>query len=43
MTAGLLHLSQSTVRNDLSAAIGKTGTRSKTGAAVLVRRNGWLA
>ena len=40
--AGRLHLSTSTVRNYLSAAIGKTGTRNKTEAAVLARRNGWL-
>jgi two-component system response regulator DesR len=37
-----LHLSQSTVRNYLSDAIGKTGTRNKTEAALLARRNGWL-
>jgi two-component system, NarL family, response regulator DesR len=40
--AGELHLSQSTVRNYLSDAIGKTGTRNKTEAALLARRNGWL-
>ncbi|MBA2953133.1 response regulator [Nocardioides sp. MAH-18] len=40
--ADLLHLSQSTVRNYLSDAIGKTGTRNKTEAALLARRNGWL-
>jgi two-component system response regulator DesR len=40
--AGLLHLSGSTVRNYLSEAIGKTGTRNKTEAALLARRNGWL-
>lgn len=40
--AGLLHLSESTVRNYLSEAIGKTGTRNKTEAALLARRNGWL-
>jgi two-component system, NarL family, response regulator DesR len=40
--AGRLHLSQSTVRNYLSDAIGKTGTRNKTEAALLARRNGWL-
>jgi two-component system response regulator DesR len=37
-----LHLSESTVRNYLSDAIGKTGTRNKTEAALLARRNGWL-
>ncbi len=40
--AARLHLSESTVRNYLSDAIGKTGTRNKTEAAVLARRNGWL-
>jgi two-component system response regulator DesR len=40
--AGRLHLSESTVRNYLSDAIGKTGTRNKTEAALLARRNGWL-
>lgn len=37
-----VHLSRSTVRNYLSAAIGKTGTRNKVEAALLARRNGWL-
>jgi two-component system response regulator DesR len=40
--ASRLHLSASTVRNYLSDAIGKTGTRTKTEAALLARRNGWL-
>ena len=40
--AGRLFLSESTVRNYLSNAIGKTGTRNKTEAALLARRNGWL-
>jgi len=40
--AARMHLSQSTVRNYLSDAIGKTGTRNKTEAALLARRNGWL-
>jgi two-component system response regulator DesR len=40
--ASRLHLSESTVRNYLSDAIGKTGTRNKTEAALLARRNGWL-
>jgi two-component system response regulator DesR len=40
--AGGLFLSESTVRNYLSSAIGKTGTRNKTEAAFLARRNGWL-
>lgn len=37
-----LHLSQSTVRNYLSSAIGKTGTRNKVEAALLAREQGWL-
>lgn len=37
-----LFLSESTVRNYLSAAIGKTGTRNKVEAALLARRHGWL-
>jgi two-component system, NarL family, response regulator DesR len=40
--AGRLFLSPSTVRNYLSAAIGKTGTRNKTAAARLARERGWL-
>ena len=40
--AARLHLSESTVRNYLSDAIGKTGTRNKTEASQLARRNGWL-
>lgn len=41
MAAGL-HLSESTVRNYLSAAIGKTGTRNRIEAARTARANGWL-
>ena len=37
-----LHLSESTVRNYLSAAIGKTGTRNRVEAAHTARRNGWI-
>jgi two-component system response regulator DesR len=37
-----LHLSQSTVRNYLSAAIGKTGTRNRIEALLTARQNGWL-
>jgi two-component system response regulator DesR len=37
-----LFLSDSTVRNYLSAAIGKTGTRNKTEAALVARDHGWL-
>jgi two-component system response regulator DesR len=40
--AARLHLSAATVRNYLSDAIGKTGTRNKTEAALLARLNGWL-
>ncbi|MEV7086817.1 response regulator transcription factor [Streptomyces sp. NPDC093085] len=37
-----LHLSESTVRNYLSAAIGKTGTRNRMEAVRAARRQGWL-
>ncbi|MFJ5707056.1 response regulator [Streptomyces sp. NPDC093105] len=40
--AGRLHLSESTVRNYLSAAIGKTGTRNRMEAARAARQQGWL-
>ncbi|UNO42361.1 response regulator transcription factor [Streptomyces sp. MST-110588] len=40
--AGKLHLSQATVRNYLSAAIGKTGTRNRMEAVRTARQNGWL-
>ncbi|WP_328475345.1 response regulator transcription factor [Actinoplanes sp. NBC_00393] len=40
--AGRLHLSESTVRNYLSAAIGKTGTRNRIEAAISARANGWI-
>jgi two-component system response regulator DesR len=40
--AGRLHLSESTVRNYLSSAIGKTGTRNRMEAVLAARRNGWL-
>jgi two-component system, NarL family, response regulator DesR len=40
--AGALHLSESTVRNYLSAAIGKTATRNRTEALREARRQGWL-
>ncbi|MFD7664701.1 response regulator [Streptomyces sp. NPDC059788] len=40
--AGKLHLSQATVRNYLSGAIGKTGTRNRMEAVRTARRNGWL-
>ncbi|MDX3412518.1 response regulator transcription factor [Streptomyces anthocyanicus] len=40
--AGALHLSESTVRNYLSAAIGKTGTRNRAEALRAARGQGWL-
>ncbi|MFG3442982.1 response regulator [Nonomuraea sp. NPDC047897] len=40
--AARLHLSESTVRNHLSSAIGKTHTRNRIEAAHLARHNGWL-
>ncbi|GAA3851175.1 response regulator transcription factor [Streptomyces lacrimifluminis] len=40
--ADRLHLSESTVRNHLSAAIGKTGTRNRMEAVREARQQGWL-
>jgi two-component system response regulator DesR len=40
--ATTLHLSESTVRNYLSAAIGKTGTRNRIEAVRAARAQGWL-
>jgi two-component system, NarL family, response regulator DesR len=40
--AARLFLSESTVRNYLSSAIGKTGGRNRIEAADTARRNGWL-
>ncbi|WP_264924672.1 response regulator transcription factor [Streptomyces sp. A012304] len=40
--AARLHLSESTVRNYLSSAIGKTGTRNRMEAVREARRQGWL-
>jgi two-component system response regulator DesR len=37
-----LFLSESTVRNYLSSAIGKTGTRNRIEAVQTARHNGWL-
>ncbi|HVW40571.1 MAG TPA: response regulator transcription factor [Amycolatopsis sp.] len=37
-----LHLSDGTVRNHLSAAIGKTGARTRAEAVRLAEENGWL-
>ncbi|QXE39405.1 MULTISPECIES: response regulator transcription factor [Streptomyces] len=40
--AARLRLSESTVRNYLSSAIGKTGTRNRMEAVRAARRQGWL-
>jgi two-component system response regulator DesR len=40
--AARLHLSESTVRNYLSAAIGKTGSRNRIEAVQVARQQGWL-
>lgn len=40
--AGELHLAPGTVRNHLSAAIGKTGARTRAEAVRLAEDNGWL-
>jgi two-component system response regulator DesR len=40
--AGALNLSAGTVRNHLSAAIGKTGARTRAEAVRLAEENGWL-
>ncbi|WP_067719556.1 response regulator transcription factor [Nocardia yamanashiensis] len=40
--AKALHLSEGTVRNHLSAAIGKTGTRTRAEAVRAAERLGWL-
>ncbi|WP_320774903.1 LuxR C-terminal-related transcriptional regulator [Streptomyces sp. CRN 30] len=40
--AGRLHLSESTVRNYLSSAIGKTATRNRMEAVREARHQGWL-
>jgi two-component system response regulator DesR len=37
-----LHLSEGTVRNHLSAAIGKTGARTRAEAVRIAINNGWL-
>jgi two-component system response regulator DesR len=37
-----LHLSSGTVRNHLSAAIGKTGARTRAEAVRIADENGWL-
>ncbi|WP_308492439.1 response regulator transcription factor [Microbacterium terrisoli] len=40
--ARMLHLSDGTVRNHLSSAIGKTGGRNRADAARIAESNGWL-
>ncbi|MGC7094205.1 response regulator [Amycolatopsis lurida] len=40
--AGRLHLSDGTVRNHLSAAIGKTGARTRAEAVRIAEERGWL-
>ena len=40
--AAALHLSEGTVRNHLSAAMGKTGARTRAEAVRLASANGWL-
>lgn len=40
--ASQLHLSEGTVRNHLSAAIGKTGTTTRAEAVRVARDRGWL-
>jgi two-component system response regulator DesR len=40
--ATTLHLSEGTVRNHLSAAIGKTGARNRADAVRVAEENGWL-
>lgn len=40
--ASRAHLSEGTVRNHLSAAIGKTGASTRAEAAALAQANGWL-
>ncbi|MFF1876032.1 response regulator transcription factor, partial [Kitasatospora herbaricolor] len=37
-----LHLSEGTVRNHLSSAIGKTGARNRSEAAGVAAEKGWL-
>jgi two-component system response regulator DesR len=40
--AASVHLSEGTVRNHLSAAIGKTGARTRAEAVRIAEENGWL-
>jgi two-component system response regulator DesR len=40
--AAIVHLSPGTVRNHLSAAIGKTGASNRAEAAHIARERGWI-
>jgi two-component system response regulator DesR len=40
--AAVLHLSEGTIRNHLSAAIGKTGARNRAEAVRVAEQQGWL-
>ena len=40
--AARVHLTSGTVRNHLSSAIGKTGTRTRAEAARVAEERGWL-
>ncbi len=40
--ASRVHLSEGTVRNHLSAAIGKTGAVNRAEAVLVAVENGWL-
>ncbi|GIF71725.1 response regulator transcription factor [Asanoa siamensis] len=40
--AAVVHLSEGTVRNHLSAAMGKTGARTRAEAVRIAEQNGWL-
>jgi two-component system, NarL family, response regulator DesR len=40
--AAAVHLSEGTVRNHLSSAIGKTSARTRAEAALVAQENGWL-
>ncbi|WP_132992813.1 response regulator transcription factor [Gordonia zhaorongruii] len=42
VVAGAVHLSQGTVRNHLSSAIGKTGTSTRAEAARVAHERGWI-
>jgi two-component system, NarL family, response regulator DesR len=41
--AAAVHLSQGTVRNHLSSAIGKTGARTRAAAVRVAEENGWIS